>query len=88
MNNDFAPNNSIYLRRRSRIILPEGQGAGLPLSHAVSVARNLEALGFTLSEPLIRACQTLSLEQLTALYGQLVTDLRAAMGAHKPFRPM
>ena len=88
MNNDFSPNNSIYLRRRSRIVLPEGAGADLPLSYAVSVARNLEALGFTLSEPLIRACQTLSLEQLTALYRQLVTDLRAARGAHRAFRPM
>lgn len=88
MNNDFPPSNSIYLRRRSRIVLPEGEGQGLPLSYAVSVARNLESFGFTLSEPLIRACQALSLEQLTALYQQLVTDLRAATGAHRAFRPM
>ena len=88
MNPYVSPSNSIYFRRRGRIVLPESVGAGLPLHYAVSASRNLEALGFTLSEPLIRACQALPLEQLTALYRQLVTDLRAAKGAHRAFRPM
>jgi len=81
-------NNSIYLRRRSKITLPEGAGVALPLNYAVSVARNLETLGFTLSEPLLKACQHLSLEGLTDLYRQLVADLSQAKGAHRAFRPM
>ena len=85
--NNSPSNNSLYLRRRSKVALPEGSGADLPLNYPASVARNLEPLGFTLSEPLIRACQGLSLEALTELYRQLAA-LRAAKGAHRAFRPM
>ena len=81
-------NNSLYFRRRSKIIVSQSSAAHLPLNYVVSVARNLETLGFALSEPLIRACQNLSLEELTELYQQLVADLRFAKGAHQAFQPM
>lgn len=86
--NNSPYNNGLYLRRRNKVALPEGAGAGLPISYPASVARNLEALGFTLSESLLKACQGLSLEALTGLYRQLAADLHAAQGAHRAFRPM
>jgi hypothetical protein len=82
-------NNTIYLRRRSRLCLPATSGdACLPLNYIASVLKNIEALGFTFSEALIQACQNLSLEQLTALYQSLIVDLRRAKGAHRQHRPM
>lgn len=85
----MTANNALYLRRRSKIVLPAPAGAGtLPLNYLASVLKNIEALGFTLSEPLIAACQRLSLEQLTVLYQELDVDLRKAKGAHREYTPM
>lgn len=82
-------NNALYLRRRSSICLPASESAErLPLRYIASILKNLEALGFTFSQPLIEACQTLSLEQLTGLYQELIVDLRRAKGAHQHHKPM
>lgn len=83
-------NNAIYLRRRSKIVLPKGMNGGelLPLNYVASVVKNVEAVGFGFTEALIAACRTLSLEQLTSLYQELITDLKMLKGAHRDFRPM
>lgn len=83
-------NNTIYLRRRSKIILPEGANGNelLPLHYAASVVKNVEALGYGFTETLITACRELSLEQLTTLYQELITDLKTLKGAHRAFEPM
>lgn len=81
-------NNALYIRRRSRIVLPAGTSEELPPQYVASVLKQAETLGFTFAEPLISACQHLSLEQLTDLYHTLMPDLRRMKGAHKKFRPM
>jgi hypothetical protein len=82
-------NNSIYLRRRGRIVLPSASGSELlPENYVASVSRNLETLGFGFSEELITACRELSLDQLTLLYQDLIVDLKKSKGAHKTFKPM
>jgi stress response protein SCP2 len=82
-------NNSLYLRRRSKIILPAVSGSDLlPENYVASVTKNLETLGFGFSEELIAACRALSLDQLTDLYQELITDLRKIKGAHVKFKPM
>ncbi|MGI4789861.1 MAG: TerD family protein [Janthinobacterium lividum] len=81
-------NNSTYLRRRSKIVLPTGTASELPPQYVASVLKQAEALGFTFSEPLINGCQHLALEQLTDLYHTLMPDLRRMKGANKKFRPM
>lgn len=50
--------------------------------------KNIEALGFTFSEQLIQACRELSLQQLTALYREVIDALRQAKGAHHIHKPM
>ena len=87
MNNSIV-NNSIYLRRRSKIVTQSGSGEPLPINYVASVMKNVEALGFTFSEALIAACQELTLDQLTDLYHSLIADLRQAKGAHQQFKPM
>src|SRR5438105_2854128 len=85
----MTANNTLYLRRRSKIVLPAPSGTGaLSQIYLASILKNVEALGFTFSEPLIVASRRLSLEQLTTLYQQLDVDLRKAKGAHREYTPM
>lgn len=81
-------NNIIFLRRRSKIAIPNGSSSSLPPQYVASVMKNAEALGFTFSKPLIAACQNLTLEQLTTLYHALIPDLRHAKGAHRKHKLM
>jgi hypothetical protein len=81
-------NNSLYLRRRSKIIPPSGAGEALPPNYVASLVKNIEPLGYTFSEPLADACQSLTLEQLTQFYQTLIADLRRARGVQFPFGPM
>lgn len=89
---DNKANNGIYLRRRGKVCLParaEGQALELlPLHYVASVAKNLEPLGYTFSEPLLVAVRTLSLDQLTEFYHELVPLLVRMKGANRRFRPM
>ncbi len=83
-------NNKIYLRRRSKIVVPptDGTSAPLPLATIAAMLKNLESLGYGFSEPLITACRALSLDQLTALYSEVIAELRSGKGADKAFKPM
>lgn len=82
-------NNAILFRRRGKIYLPPTTGTE-PLTpvYVASLIKNLESLGFTLSEPLIQACNALSLEQLADIYQELVKILTEAKGADHEFQPM
>ncbi|MBC7804775.1 MAG: cytoplasmic protein, partial [Akkermansiaceae bacterium] len=83
-------NNAIYLRRRSKIVLPLGANDAepLPLYYVASVVKNVEALGYGFTQDLITACRALSLEQLVSLYQELIVDLKKLKGAHREFKPM
>jgi hypothetical protein len=79
--------NALYLRRRSKVTLPEGTGA-TPLNALASLQKNLEALGFLLAEDVVEGLKGLSPLQVDAFYQRLVKDLRAMVGAHRAFKPM
>ncbi len=82
-------NNTIYLRRRGKICLPEtGAEIIFPPHYIASMLKNIEGLGFTFSETLIAACQKLNRPQLTALYKELIDALQKSKGAHRNFKPM
>jgi hypothetical protein len=79
--------NAIYLRRRSKVLLPDGSGA-TPLNVLASLQKNLEGLGFLLSGDVIERLKALNPIQVDAFYQRLVKDLRALVGAHRKFEPM
>src|SRR5262245_25638193 len=79
--------NVIYLRRRSKVILPEGSGA-TPLNVLAALQKNLESLGFLLSEEVIARLKTLNPVLVGTFYQRLVKDLLALVGAHRKFEPM
>jgi hypothetical protein len=81
--------NEIYLRRRGKVIVPAGTASEpLSLNYVASIMKNVEALGYTFSQPMAQALQGLTLEELTAFYGELIPMLRKMRGAHRAFKPM
>ena len=62
--------------------------ADVPLSHVAAIQKNIEGLGFALSEAVLARLRTLPLESLHSFYRSLVKDLRKMVGAHREFRPM
>jgi len=82
-------NNSIYFRRRSRFCVPTpAKGDQVSVAHVATMLKNIEALGYTFSESLFKACQQLTLEQLTEFYAQIVPILKQARGGHRAHKPM
>jgi hypothetical protein len=79
--------NVIYLRRRSKVMLPDGSGA-TPINVLASLQKNLESLGFLLSAEATERLKTLNPMQVDAFYQRLVRDLQALVGAHRKFEPM
>ncbi|MCG7408967.1 TerD family protein [Paenibacillus sp. ACRRX] len=79
--------NAIYLRRASKLIVEPGQHR-LPQPYLATALKNIEYLGFTLSQPLMEVVQTMSVEQFLELYHQLVSDLKQLIGGNVNFRPM
>ncbi|MDY3552901.1 TerD family protein [Gemmata sp. JC717] len=79
--------NALYLRRRSKVTLPEGTGA-TPLNVLAALQKNLETLGFLLAADVTDALGLLSPIQVDAFYQRLIKDLRSMVGAHRQFKPM
>ncbi|NUU77361.1 TerD family protein [Paenibacillus xylanilyticus] len=82
-------NNTIYLRRANKLIIGQQEGEKqLPKAYLATALKNMEALGYTFSDELMRAVRSLSKEQFETLYMQLVADLRIMVGAHVEYKPM
>ncbi|WP_340015056.1 TerD family protein [Paenibacillus sp. FSL K6-1318] len=82
-------NNTIYLRRASKLIIESNEGKQqLPKTHLATALKNIEALGYTFSDELMQAMRQLSKEQFETVYIQLVADLRVMVGAHVKYTPM
>lgn len=79
--------NAIYVRRRSKVLLPAGAGA-TPLTILAALQKNLESLGFLLGEGVIDRLKVMSEVQVDSFYQRLVKDLRTLVGAHRKFEPL
>ena len=79
--------NTIYLRRKNKVIVSSGNDHVF-LEHLATLLKNLETLGYTLSNELLEKVSTLSLKDLTSFYLQIVSDLKIMVGSHVVHRPM
>ncbi|KZE71606.1 cytoplasmic protein [Paenibacillus elgii] len=79
--------NVIYLRRNRKVIVQPGRHV-LPDKYMATALKNIEYLGFTFSKSLMEVLRTLSVEEFTAFYHQLVADLKSLLGANVNFKPM
>ena len=79
--------NSIYLSRCRKVQLKAGNEQQ---TDAVLAAfqKNLECLGFVMSQNLMDRVATLDDDALASFYRHLVKDLRAMVGAHREFKPL
>ena len=83
--------NDIFLRRAKKVLLPtNSNAAALDKQYVASVAKNIEALGYTMSEALIERCSRLAIDDLSQLNKELIEILKKGKGAHQnhsPFYP-
>ena len=79
--------NTIYLRRKNKVILKEGDSK-LRLNYLATILKNLEAYGYTFSEALIERVRTLPKNSVKQLYAQLIEDIKEMAGAKREFEPM
>ncbi|MDG3007351.1 TerD family protein [Paludisphaera mucosa] len=78
--------NEIYVRRRSRVLIPDGSGT-TPLEVLATLQKNLESLGFVLAADVIERLRTSPPHRVEQFYRRLVKDLETLVGAHRPFKP-
>ncbi|WP_064201765.1 TerD family protein [Brevibacillus brevis] len=79
--------NQIYLRRKNKIIVHQGQHE-LPTSYLAAALRNIESLGYTFSLELLERIRTLSEGEFFALYSDVVAVLKVKIGASRQYKPM
>ncbi len=82
--------NEILLRRRKKVILPScaGKGERLDPKYVATVAAEVEALGYSLSDELATNLSELTLDELVATNSEILSSLNKALGAHRAFKPM
>jgi hypothetical protein len=80
-------NNSIYIRRKSKIYLDKGESI-LADDYIFNLLKNIESLGYTFSAELLEVVKTFSVERLKPFYKQLIADLKENVGAYVEFAPM
>lgn len=86
--------NQIFVRRALKLLVPScGTDLKDPKgpaeeTYVASFAKNLESVGYSMSQELIQACSQLTLSELTELNKDAMAALKLARGAHLPFKPM
>lgn len=79
--------NSIYLRRKNKVIVTKGNGS-LSNEYLATSIKNLESYGYTFSEDLINVLRTLSNDEFVDFYTKLIEDIKVLKGAHVTHSPM
>lgn len=79
--------NEIYLRRANKVVVKKGENNLDPI-YIASVLKNVEALGYTFSEKLIKRLRTLSVNEITDFNKEIITNLKELTGAKNSFNPM
>lgn len=80
-------NNTIYLRRRRRVLLAQGQ-ACQPDQVIATLQKNLEGNGFLMSPALLERARTLDDEAMANFGRNLMRDVHRLVGAHREYRFM
>lgn len=79
--------NTVYLRRKNKVILSEGENE-LADVYLATFLPMLDHLGYCLSDTLAERMQTLSLSQFIKLTGVLLAEKQKEVGSHVSYQPM
>ena len=84
--------NEVYLRRCLKVIPKDNEGIHdgelCTLAELATMQKNLESLGFALSQALVHALKGYSTTELTEFYKDLSKQLREFVGANRKLKPM
>lgn len=84
--------NEILLRRKNKVNLPkrsvEYEAGRAEKAMAVSIAKNVESLGFTFDKELFENLLTYPKNEIEVFYTDFITKLKPLVGADKEYNPM
>ncbi|MBP3399200.1 MAG: hypothetical protein J6K75_05535, partial [Erysipelotrichaceae bacterium] len=85
--------NSIMLRRKNRLVIPEGYLLDEPssdrsLQHMLSIANEMKQIGYVLSPHLATALLRINPKYLKDFYDELIITLKELVGADVEYKPM
>ena len=80
--------NLIYLRYKSKVLLPDYSGGELNIREIATLLSNLGNFGFILSDELLQKLVYFSTDQIEGFYDSLIGALRKSIGAHVEYKPM
>jgi hypothetical protein len=83
----FLKLSPVYLEKRRKLLLPP-PGAADSKVLVASMQQNLESLGYIFTQALFERLATFPVEDLSAIYEEIIPSLRKIRGAHRDFRPM
>ena len=66
-------NNTIFLKRKGKVIVSNG-GFHVPDVYIASALKNVESLGYTFSSTLIHTLRTLSVNEFVSFYADVLAD--------------
>lgn len=69
-------------------VIVEGGTSVLPDIYVATALKNIESLGFTYSDKLIKQIRTLSIEEFSAFYKSFIKDVKEMVGANVQHTPM
>ena len=79
--------NTIFLRRKNKVIVEAGQNELGP-EYVLGLLKNIDRLGYAISEKLAERLSTLDEADFQVFHKQLVSDLKDITGMKVKFRPM
>lgn len=81
-------NNQIFIRRKNKLYIESGKAQEVTIAHIGALLKNLEPLGYLLSNEIIERLMTISLTELGIFERKIVKDLEKLLGADVKYQPM
>ncbi|OEH93617.1 TerD family protein [Bacillus solimangrovi] len=78
----------ILLRRKQQLIVSKSNESILQTQYIVTILKNIENIGYTLSKEIIDILSTFSVKELDDFYSSLVRLLKEMIGSNKTYAPM
>lgn len=79
--------NEVYITKRKKVLVPEAGKSNSSLLVKAFI-KNLQDLGYRLSEKLTKRLVTLTAVEIGTIYKETIPVLRTLKGAHRVFNPM
>lgn len=79
--------NEIYLRRKNKMIIDNGNVENPNMQYIITIIKNLENWGYTLSQTVVEVLKTKSSQELETFYLETIGIIKSLVGS-KAYKPM